>query len=116
MTAGRFDPTAHARAMRDAGFWLDTPYDDLLVRAIERTPAKPALVAYRADRAAPRRFTWHEFGDMVARCAGSLQAMGVGAGDIVAVQVPNWWEFVVTSLACKRIGAVVNPLMPIFRE
>ena len=39
-----------------------------------------------------------------------------GPGDIVALQVPNWWEFVVTSLACGRIGAVVNPLMPIFRE
>jgi cyclohexanecarboxylate-CoA ligase len=32
------------------------------------------------------------------------------------VQLPNWWEFVVTALACGRIGAVVNPLMPIFRE
>ena len=42
--------------------------------------------------------------------------MGVGVGDIVAVQVPNWWEFVIASLACGRIGAVVNPLMPIFRE
>jgi cyclohexanecarboxylate-CoA ligase len=35
---------------------------------------------------------------------------------VVSVQLPNWWEFVVASLACGRIGAVVNPLMPIFRE
>ena len=42
--------------------------------------------------------------------------MGVRHGDIVSVQLPNWWEFVVTALACGRIGAVVNPLMPIFRE
>ena len=51
MTAGRFDSTAHARAMRGAGFWLDTSYDEFLVKAIETTPDKPALVAYRADRA-----------------------------------------------------------------
>ena len=116
MTAGRFDSTAHARAMRDAGFWLDTAYDEFLVKAIEATPDKPALVAYRADRDTARRFSWREFGDLVSRSAASLRELGVGAGDIVAVQLPNWWEFVVTSLACGRIGAVVNPLMPIFRE
>ncbi|KND54901.1 Long-chain-fatty-acid CoA ligase [Candidatus Paraburkholderia kirkii] len=30
--------------------------------------------------------------------------------------MPNWWQFTLTYLACSRIGAVVNPLMPIFRE
>lgn len=116
MTAGRFDPAAHARALRAGGFWPDIPYDEFLVRAIAATPDKPALVAYRADREGSRRFSWREFGDLVSRCAGSLRAMGVEAGDIVGVQLPNWWEFVVVSLACNRIGAVVNPLMPIFRE
>ena len=53
---------------------------------------------------------------MVERAAGALRGLGVGRGDVVAVQLPNWWEFVVTALACGRIGAVVNPLMPIFRE
>ncbi|MBL8483624.1 MAG: AMP-binding protein, partial [Rhodocyclaceae bacterium] len=28
----------------------------------------------------------------------------------------NWWEFVVLVLACARIGAVSNPVMPIFRQ
>jgi cyclohexanecarboxylate-CoA ligase len=116
MTAGRFDPAAHARAMREGGYWLDDSYDEFLVRAIASTPDKAALVAYRADRDAPRRIGWREFGDLVSRCAGSLRARGVAAGDIVAVQLPNWWEFVVVSLAANRIGAVVNPLMPIFRE
>ena len=35
---------------------------------------------------------------------------------MVTVQLPNWWEFVVTSLACSKIGAVFNPVMPILRE
>jgi cyclohexanecarboxylate-CoA ligase len=30
--------------------------------------------------------------------------------------MPNWWQFTVTYLACSRIGAVLNPLMHIFRE
>ncbi len=116
MTAGRFDPVAHARTMRQGGYWRDTAFDAFVVQALADTPDKPALVAYRADREAPRRFSWRELGDLVARCAAGLQDLGVGAGDIVAVQLPNWWEFVVVALAANRIGAVVNPLMPIFRE
>jgi len=116
MTAGRFDPAAHARAMRAGGFWLDKSFDTCIVDAVARTPDKPALVAYRADRDGSRRFSWREFADAVSRCAAGLEDLGVGTGDIVAVQLPNWWEFVVVSMAANRIGAVVNPLMPIFRE
>ena len=32
------------------------------------------------------------------------------------MQLPNWWEFATLALAAFRVGAVVNPLMPIFRE
>lgn len=116
MTAGRFDLAAHARAMRASGFWLDKSFDECIVEAAARTPDKPALVGYRADRVGSRRFTWREFAEVVSRCAAGLEDLGVGAGDIVAVQLPNWWEFVVVSMAANRIGAVVNPLMPIFRE
>ena len=116
MTAGRFDAADHARRMRAGGFWRDTPYDDCLMQALAAWPDKTALVAYRADREQPRRFSYRVYGDFVARCAAALQGLGVSSGDIVAVQLPNWWEFVVVSLAANRIGAVVNPLMPIFRE
>ena len=116
MTTGGFDAVAHARSMRAQGLWLDKTIDEFLAAAIAATPDKPALVAYRADRAAPRRFSYRELGDLTARAAAALRALGVGPGDVVAVQLPNWWEFVVVSLAANRIGAVVNPLMPIFRE
>ena len=102
--------------MRTAGYWIDKTMDAFLVEALARHPEKTAIVAHRADRDAARRFTYRELADMVARAAGALGAMGVEHGDVVSVQLPNWWEFVVTALACGRIGAVVNPLMPIFRE
>jgi cyclohexanecarboxylate-CoA ligase len=111
-----FDLAAHARAMRAGGFWPDRNYDEFLVAATQATPDKPALVADRADRTAPLRITYRALEDRVSRVASALGALDIGAGDVVAVQLPNWWEFVVTSLACGRIGAVVNPLMPIFRE
>ena len=112
----KFDPAAHARAMRQAGFWPDCNFDQFLVAAARLTPDKPALVADRADRPVPERIGFRELEDRVARAAAALRALGIGPADVVAVQLPNWWEFVVTALACGRIGAVVNPLMPIFRE
>ena len=32
------------------------------------------------------------------------------------MQLPNWWQFTLTYLACSRIGAVLNPLKHILRE
>ena len=116
MTVTAFDPVAHGRAMREGGFWLDRTIDDFLAESIRRAPERAALVAHRADRPQPVRISWQALGDKVALAAANLRRLGVGHGDIVAVQLPNWWEFVVVSLACGRVGAVVNPLMPIFRE
>jgi cyclohexanecarboxylate-CoA ligase len=104
------------KAMREAGFWKDQVVDELFQAAVARTPDKPAIVAYRADRPQPRRITFQELDGYVGRIAGTLRALGVGRGDVVAVQLPNWWEFVATSLACGRVGATLNPLMPILRE
>jgi cyclohexanecarboxylate-CoA ligase len=116
MTGIRFDPVAHAKAMRAGGFWIDKSYDEFLQLAIARTPDKLALLANRMDRAEGRRFNYTELGDLVARAAASLHRLGIGPNDVISVQLPNWWEFAVLTLAAFRVGAVVNPLMPIFRE
>ena len=116
MTGTRFDPAAHAKAMRAAGFWVDKSYDEFLEQTIARTPDKLAVLADRSDRADRRKLTYAQLGDLISRAAASLRKLGVGRGDMVSVQLPNWWEYAVIALAAFRIGAVVNPLMPIFRE
>jgi cyclohexanecarboxylate-CoA ligase len=35
---------------------------------------------------------------------------------VVSFQLENRWEFTAIALACERIGAVTNPLMPVLRE
>ena len=101
---------------REAGYWLDRTVDQLLDEAIARTPDKISIIADRADREPALRLTYRELGNLVDRASGSLRLLGVGPRDVVTVQLPNWWEFVVTSLACSKIGAVFNPVMPILRE
>jgi cyclohexanecarboxylate-CoA ligase len=52
----------------------------------------------------------------VERIALGLAGLGVQPGEVVSFQLPNWWQYPALYLACVRIGAVANPLMPIFRQ
>ncbi|HTH89270.1 class I adenylate-forming enzyme family protein [Mycobacterium sp.] len=53
-----------------------------------------------------------EFLDAVRRAASTLRRHGVGAGDVVAVMLPNTVDLVVTLFAAWRLGAAVTPLNP----
>jgi cyclohexanecarboxylate-CoA ligase len=116
MTVAAVKPDASHVAFRQAGYWLDKTVDQLLTEAVAKAPDKVAIVADRADREQAPRFTYRDLERLADRAASSLLQLGVGRGDIVTVQLPNWWEFVVTAFACSKIGAVMNPVMPILRE
>ncbi|MCK0511727.1 cyclohexanecarboxylate-CoA ligase [Aromatoleum buckelii] len=99
-----------------ASTWPDRTINDELDACVADFPEKVALTAMRAEDGATRRFTYRELAALADRVAVGLARLGVGRNDVVAMQLPNWWQFTVLYLACTRIGAVVNPLMPIFRE
>ena len=98
------------------GFWHDRTINDDLERCLAQCPDKVAVTAVQAESGVVKRFTYRELAAMADRVAVGLSKLGVGHNDIVACQLPNWWQFTVTYLACSRIGAVMNPLMHIFRE
>lgn len=98
------------------GFWHDRTINDDLDACVATCPDKTALTAVQAESGAVTRFTYCELSNMADRVAVGLTKLGVGKNDIVACQLPNWWQFTITYLACSRIGAVMNPLMHIFRE
>jgi len=47
---------------------------------------------------------------LVSSVAGGLRQLGVRRGDVVAWQLPNWWEAIVLFRACWRSGAVAAPI------
>lgn len=61
-------------------------------------------------------YTFQELRDAALRLAVGMERLGIKPGDRVAVQVPNWTEFVVISLAVSRLGAIIVPIMPIYRR
>src|SRR5271165_2186499 len=71
-------------------------------------PDRLALLELARD-GARRKWSFGEVSDRAARLAGALQARGVGRGDVVMTLIGNRPEWVLTMVACFRIGAVVLP-------
>lgn len=98
------------------GLWHDRTINDYLDACVAACPDQQALTAVQVETGDVRRFTYRTLAQMADRIAVGLSRLGVGKNDVVACQLPNWWQFTLTYLACSRIGAVMNPLMHIFRE
>ncbi|MCW0235010.1 MAG: cyclohexanecarboxylate-CoA ligase [Ferrovibrio sp.] len=115
----QFDPILPAdrvRAMTEAGHWPGRIITDYLDRCIAEDPDRTAIVDSNSMAGQSTRLTYRELGRLVDRIALGLVELGVGKNDVVSYQLPNWWQFTALHLACVRIGAVTNPMMPIFRE
>ncbi|MDB5850918.1 MAG: AMP-dependent synthetase and ligase [Rhodoferax sp.] len=108
-------PPRRARMLAQ-GLWHERTINDDLDDCLAAFPDKLALTAVQMEQGVTTRFTYRELARMADRVAVGLSRLGVGRNDVVACQLPNWWQFTVAYLACSRIGAVMNPLMHIFRE
>lgn len=92
------------------GFWQGNLADDYLAGAAAAESEKLAVV----DRG--RSWSYGELNGDVNRLASALRARGVVAGDVVSWMLPNWVEAIIVHLAALRIGAVSNPIIPIYRH
>ena len=86
------------------------PYGEMLARGAARNPEAVALVFKDVD------LTYRELDALVNRCARALRRLGVGRGDRVCLFTPNCPEYVIVFYAVARIGAVVSPMNPSYRE
>ena len=107
--AMRFDGERAALYL-ERGWW--SPSDTLsrwLVRAASETPDAPAIAGDGQS------LTYGELAARVAALAGGLKALGLGPGDVVAVQLPNRAEYLTSYLAICAIGAVMTTLYVPYR-
>src|SRR5690606_38803193 len=102
--------------MLKEGYWLNKTIIDSLRQTIDKNPDKTALVSFKVEDQTEQVFSYQDLWNMTNKIALGLKQLGVAKNDVVSCQLPNWWEFTLLYLACSRIGAVLNPLMPIFRE
>src|ERR1700726_1460512 len=93
-----------------SGWWgRDTIYR-LLSARVAAHPQREALVDSR------RRVTYAELKDGIDRTGAVLKRHGIGRGDVVTVQLPNWIEFAFVFFALELLGAVANKISPDFRS
>ena len=94
----------------------DSPPVNFIEDVLERFPAaRPALI--EVDAGGGRRL--HHFGELFARSAGlsgAFAARGVRRGDVVMTLLGSRPEWVLTMLACWRMGAVALPCNPQLRR
>jgi cyclohexanecarboxylate-CoA ligase len=83
---------------------------ELLDAAFRADPSRVLLVD--ADRV----LTVGDLVGEIARLQQRLKGAGVRRGDVVTAQLPNWWETVALAHAVWGMGAVLNPITPIYRE
>ena len=75
---------------------------------------RPAIIFRNEAMTVSRRLTHRELYDEVARTAGALRDVGVGAGDRVVGFMPNLPETVIAMLAAASVGAVWSSCSPDF--
>jgi cyclohexanecarboxylate-CoA ligase len=79
-----------------------------------------AQVAIRPDKVfitdGTAAYTFGQLRAAALRLAAGLSRLGIGAGARVVVQLPNWTEFAVVTTALSRLGAIMVPVMPVYRS
>jgi len=92
-----------------SGDWRQETFYDFLSRCVAAHPEREAIVDPKT------RVTYRQLQDNVDRTAAFLRSLGIGPGDVVTLQLPNWVEFAYVFFALELIGAVANKINPDFR-
>jgi cyclohexanecarboxylate-CoA ligase len=93
-----------------SGAWPNCLITDFLDDAVAAHPHKTAIIDSRGA------ITYGELARKSERCAHALLTLGLKPGDVIALQLPNWKEFLIAHLAATRIGVVSSLITPMSRD
>lgn len=101
-------PAELVKRYEQEGWWTQETLGELLARGLKDSPGTGFCV--HSD-IRPYHGTFSDVERDARRLAAGLKARGVGAGDVVALQLPNWREAAVTFWASAFLGAVTVPIV-----
>ena len=93
-----------------AGVWRPSTLFDELEAQVAGRPDKVFITD------GTTAYTFSQLRTAALRLAAGLAGRGIGVGDRVVVQLPNWTELAVITAALSRLGAIMVPVMPIYRS
>src|SRR5712671_625154 len=85
---------------------------DVVLQSCRLNSGKTALI----DASCGRRITFGEYGSLVESLARGLVSAGLALGEVVAIFLPNSWEFAITYHAATLAGGIPTLLNPSYRE
>ncbi|WP_261576419.1 AMP-binding protein, partial [Frankia gtarii] len=83
----------------------------LIERRAETSPDGTTAVDDRGTS-----LTFREYRDRAERVAAGLHGLGIGEGTVVSWQFPTRIDALVLAGALARLGAVQNPMLPVYRQ
>jgi acyl-CoA synthetase len=101
-------PEHLARRYRHEGFWTDATLGATVADGL----AGRGRAAFEVhSRTRPWKGTFADVDRAARSLASALGSRGIGPGDVVVVQLPNWLEAGITFWAAAYLGAVVVPIV-----
>jgi acyl-CoA synthetase (AMP-forming)/AMP-acid ligase II len=85
---------------------------NVVLESCRRFANKTAIV----DPSCGRRISYAEYGEIVESLARGFVAAGLKPGEIIAIYLPNSWEFCATYHAATVAGGIPTLLNPSYRE
>jgi acyl-CoA synthetase (AMP-forming)/AMP-acid ligase II len=101
-------PAELAKRYEAEGWWTRDTLGDMLARGLAAAPQ--AAFRVHSD-VRPWAGTFRDVELVARRLAAGLRDRGVGPGDMVAFQLPNWMEAAAVFWASAFLGAVVVPIV-----
>jgi acyl-CoA synthetase len=101
-------PVELTKRYEEEGWWTPDTLGELLARSLAANP-QTGFWVHSAVR--PFAGTFADVELQARRLAAGLRKRGVGPGDVVALQLPNWMEAAVLFWASAFLGAVVVPIV-----
>jgi acyl-CoA synthetase (AMP-forming)/AMP-acid ligase II len=103
-------------------------YAEILSKTAERYPENEAIIFSSLIRPARDNelkkigdekdvnLTYRELDALVNACANALLDLGIRKGDRVCLLMTNRPEFIVSWIALARVGAIISPMNPSYKE
>ncbi|MBC3889743.1 medium-chain fatty-acid--CoA ligase [Acetobacterium paludosum] len=89
----------------ESGYWGKETLLDYWSASVANNGEREFVVDDQGDR-----FTYKEVDDQANAIATYMKKIKIRPSDVVSFQVPVWSEFVLITIACLKVGAVINPI------
>ncbi len=103
-------PSAQTELFRPSLHYPMHPYAEMLTRTAERYPENEAVLLKETN------LSYRELDALVNAFANALLGLGIHKGQKVCLFMANRAEYLISWFAIMRIGAVVSPINPSYKE